>query len=44
MIGNSGTKKENMGVKAIADTPLMKRGTVRSLATAIGKRKSIVHE
>ncbi|VFQ65353.1 unnamed protein product [Cuscuta campestris] len=33
-----------MDIKAIADTPLRKRTNVRSLAAAIGKPKSTVHE
>ncbi|VFQ95494.1 unnamed protein product [Cuscuta campestris] len=44
LAGNSGRKRAVMDIKAIADTPLRKRTNVRSLAAAIGKPKSTVHE
>ncbi|VFQ77212.1 unnamed protein product [Cuscuta campestris] len=44
MIGKKGRKRTVMDAQAIADTPLRKRTNVRSLAAAIGKPKSTVHE
>ncbi|VFQ71861.1 unnamed protein product [Cuscuta campestris] len=44
MIGKKGRKRTVMDAQAIADTPLTKRTNVRSLAAAIGKPKSTVHE
>ncbi|VFQ76659.1 unnamed protein product [Cuscuta campestris] len=44
LVGKKGRKRTVMDAQAIADTPLRKRTNVRSLAAAIGKPKSTVHE
>ncbi|VFQ61114.1 unnamed protein product [Cuscuta campestris] len=43
-IANSGRKRIVMDAQAIAETPLRNMTTIKSLAAAIGKPKSTVHE